>query len=165
MRCENCGCQAPTCYVEFYQNIGALIMRFSKSIKGNLCKSCINEHFVKFTLITAAVGLAGDDLVARDALFLVNNIVYYCLALKLKRVQAKAPVLPSAHPTMSLTPRDESRLEPFRGEIQTRLNSGEDLNRITFSVGPRAGLSAVQVELFIEKMKTSGSSRPRGQLS
>jgi hypothetical protein len=43
--CQSCGVEAPTKYVEFYQNIGALFMRFSKSIKGILCKNCINHCF------------------------------------------------------------------------------------------------------------------------
>jgi hypothetical protein len=30
--CQACGCVAPTKYVEFYQNIGALVMRYHKSV-------------------------------------------------------------------------------------------------------------------------------------
>ena len=35
MICQACGVEAPTKYVEFYQNIGAIFMRFHKSIQGN----------------------------------------------------------------------------------------------------------------------------------
>ena len=57
--CQYCGLEAPTKYVEFYQNIGALVMRFPKSVKGNLCKHCINEVFWKFTLIDLVAGWWG----------------------------------------------------------------------------------------------------------
>ena len=39
--CQSCGIEAPAKYVEFYQNIGALIMLFDKWIKGNMCNRCI----------------------------------------------------------------------------------------------------------------------------
>ena len=43
--CQACGVEAPTKYVEFHQNVGALVMRFHKSYKGHMCKSCIHKYF------------------------------------------------------------------------------------------------------------------------
>lgn len=39
MICQSCGVEAPTKYVAFYQNIGALVMRFTRSAEGRMCKS------------------------------------------------------------------------------------------------------------------------------
>jgi len=50
--CQNCRVEAPTKYVAFYQNIGAFIMRFTESIKDNLCKHCVNEYFWSYTWTT-----------------------------------------------------------------------------------------------------------------
>ena len=56
MICQCCGVEAPTKYVAFYQNIGALVMRFTNSMEGNLCKSCIHSTFWKFTLTNTTLG-------------------------------------------------------------------------------------------------------------
>jgi len=56
MICENCGIEAATKHVEYHQNIGAVIMRFHKSIKGELCKSCVHKYFWKLTLINLFFG-------------------------------------------------------------------------------------------------------------
>jgi hypothetical protein len=50
------GNEAPVKYVEFYQNIGMLIMRQHRSVKGNLCKRCIHGQFWKLTSVTVAIG-------------------------------------------------------------------------------------------------------------
>jgi hypothetical protein len=77
MRCQVCGKEAPTHYVEFYQNIGALILRFGKSIRGNLCKSCINKYFWEFTLVCLFLGWWGVISFILNWFFLGNNIVRY----------------------------------------------------------------------------------------
>jgi hypothetical protein len=84
MNCQTCGTEAPTRYVEFHQNIGALVMRFHKSIKGNMCKSCINSYFWRFTLTTLAVGWLGVISLVLAPIFVINNVVRYlsCLSLK-----------------------------------------------------------------------------------
>jgi hypothetical protein len=57
--CQACGISACTRYVELYQNIGLLVVRFRKSIKGYLCRSCIDAYFWEFTLITLGFGWWG----------------------------------------------------------------------------------------------------------
>jgi hypothetical protein len=39
MICQHCGVEAETKYVSFHQNIGALVVRFSKSIEGRLVQA------------------------------------------------------------------------------------------------------------------------------
>ena len=156
MRCNVCGLHAPTRYVEFYQNIGAFVMRFSKEIKGELCKRCINKTFYEFTFVTMAVGWFGMISMILTPIFIINNIVRFCGTIGMKAGDADADAgPPPAHPTLSLNRDAVARLTPFREELQTRLDNLEALDNITLSIGPRAGVSAAQVELFIEEKMTT----------
>ena|SRR3989344_7957613 len=83
-RCQSCGIWAETKYVEFYQNIGVVVMRFHKSIKGNLCKRCINKYFWPYTLITIGVGWIGVISFLVAPFFVLNNIFRYLTSLGLK---------------------------------------------------------------------------------
>lgn len=152
MRCHVCGCRAPTKYVEFYQNIGAFVMRFSESVKGELCKRCINHHFWKCTLITAAVGWFGLISFCLTPFFIINNIVRFCGTIGMKVPDEDATSSkPDPHPTLSLTPAIVNAITPYNDELRLRLNSGEDKDRICLHVGPRAGVSAIQVEQYIDQ--------------
>lgn len=83
--CQTCGVYAPVKYVEFYQNIGMLFRREQKSIKGNLCKNCINQYFTKFTLTNLFLGWWGTISFFATAFFMVNNIFRYITTLNLKK--------------------------------------------------------------------------------
>ena len=76
--CQACRREAPTRYVEFYQNIGLLLMRYQRSIRGNLCKSCISKHFWELTGLTLVTGWWGLVSFVVNWFFLINNIVRYC---------------------------------------------------------------------------------------
>jgi hypothetical protein len=154
MSCDVCGRRAPTRYVEFYQNIGMLIMRTSKSVKGELCKVCINKHFWEFTLITAVAGWWGMISLFLTPIFLANNVFRFCTTLGMK---PDAPALParaspSEHPTLSLTPDARARLGPFTDEVRERLRAGDDLDEVAGAVARKAGVSAVQAELFAKEL-------------
>src|SRR5262249_52307306 len=86
MICQACGVEAPTKYVAFYQNIGALILRFSKSAQGELCKSCIQKYFWQFTLTNLVLGWWGVISFFVTPFFLLNNIVRYLLCLGMEPV-------------------------------------------------------------------------------
>ena len=75
--CQSCGALAPTKYVEFYQNIGAIILRFHKSIKGKFCKSCINQYFWEYTLFTLLLGWWGAISFFVTPFHILNNVVRY----------------------------------------------------------------------------------------
>ena len=83
-RCQSCGIWAETKYVEFYQNVGAVVMRFHKSIKGDLCKRCINKHFWPFTITTLLVGWLGALSLFIAPFYILNNIFRYLGSLGLK---------------------------------------------------------------------------------
>ena len=54
--CQACRRQAPTRYVEFYQNIGMLVMRSMRAVKGHLCKRCVKRYFWQMTGLTLVTG-------------------------------------------------------------------------------------------------------------
>jgi hypothetical protein len=83
MYCQACGADAPSKYVEFYQNIGALVIRFGKTLRGNLCKGCINKYFWQYTLICLVAGWWGIISFFVNWFCLINNIVRYLGTLSL----------------------------------------------------------------------------------
>lgn len=78
--CQVCGALAPLEYVEFNQNIGMLVTREHKYIKGNFCKNCIKKNFWSFTLVTIAVGWLGVISMIVAPVFILGNIFYYIKA-------------------------------------------------------------------------------------
>ena len=58
-QCQACSRHAPLKQVHFMQNIGLLILRLPKSVKGYLCKRCISKYFWEMTTITFFFGWWG----------------------------------------------------------------------------------------------------------
>src|SRR5262249_9599407 len=145
MICQVCGVEAPTKYVAFYQNIGALIIRFQKSIKGNLCKSCINNSFWSFTLTDLTLGWWGIISLIVTPFFILNNVIRYllCLGLEPAPVGATAP---------KLTDDAVFKLNPYANEIINRLNGGEKLDQIAPSISARAGVTPGQLLLYVSAL-------------
>jgi len=88
--CQACGSQAPTRYVEFHQNIGALVVRFRRSIKGELCKGCIHSNFWSMTMTTLCVGWLGTISIIIAPIMIINNVVRYVPCLGLPKVYSDA---------------------------------------------------------------------------
>lgn len=72
--CQICGSLAPTKQVEFNQNVGYLLARSYSSIKGRLCKNCINKEFKKRTLITLFFGWWGTISFFITPFYLIGNL-------------------------------------------------------------------------------------------
>src|SRR5262245_3723711 len=83
MYCQSCGTRTATKYVSFHQNIGALILRFSRTIQGELCKRCIHNYFWEYTAITLCAGWWGIISFIVTPFFIINNVAYYlsCLGM------------------------------------------------------------------------------------
>ena len=145
MICQACGVEAPTKHVAFYQNIGALIMRFSKHFEGDLCKSCIHKYFWRFTLTNAFLGWWGMISFIVTPFFILNNVGRYVFCLGVR------PVPPGATPP-ELTDEAIGKLQPLTGDIAERLNAGEDLNRVAEDIGARAGVTPGQVVHYIQAL-------------
>ena len=145
MICQSCGVEAPTKYVAFYQNIGALVMRFSKSAEGNLCKSCIHGTFWQFTLTTLVLGWWGLISLIVSPFFILNNVFRYLFCL------AMDPVPPGAVQP-ELTDEVVERLHPLTDELIDQLNQGDDLERVVENIAMKAGVTTGQVAVYVHAL-------------
>ena len=82
-QCQLCGRHAPVKQVSFMQNIGMLVIRFPKSIKGWLCKRCISSCFWRMTTITFFLGWWGIISFFYSLVSIPMNIINYLGALSL----------------------------------------------------------------------------------
>src|SRR5580704_16268081 len=85
MVCKGCGIDAPTKYVEFYQNIGMFFYRQSTEFKGDLCRTCIGKYFQSYTLTTLFLGWWGLISFVVTPFLLLNNVIRYLLAFRLPK--------------------------------------------------------------------------------
>ena len=77
MRCDSCGLEAPTKNVQLHQNVGLLVMRTHQSVRGNLCKPCIDSYFWRYTLGNATLGWWGLISLFMTPVFIVNNLLQF----------------------------------------------------------------------------------------
>ena len=117
-------------------------MRFHKSIKGNLCKDCINEHFWPFTGITLVLGWWGLISFIVTPFMLLNNIGRYVASLGLE-----APPHGARFPKLNESAL--SAIRPFAKEIVDRIGAYEPVDDVAQSVAARAGVTPGQVILFV----------------
>ncbi|WP_254509290.1 hypothetical protein [Anatilimnocola floriformis] len=142
MICQACGVEAPTKYVSFHQNIGALVMRFSKSIEGNLCKSCIHSNFWSMTGTTAVLGWWGTISLIITPFLLLNNIGRYAFCLTM-------PAVPPGAAPPQLTDDVIQRIMPHLNALFERLNQGENLQQLCETTALNSGTSPGQVMLLV----------------
>lgn len=57
--CEACHRVGPLRQAHFTQNIGAIVLRFPRTVSGQLCKLCIDKYFYRFTAVTMLLGWWG----------------------------------------------------------------------------------------------------------
>lgn len=84
--CEVCKQNKPVIYTDFYENVGLLIMRLHKNVKGLLCFDCQKDIFWKFTIKTLVLGWWGIISFIVTPFILLNNIIRYSINyLKFKK--------------------------------------------------------------------------------
>lgn len=154
MICQACGVEAPTKHVSFHQNIGALVMRFSKSMDGRLCKSCIHQHFWSMTTTTFFLGWWGTISFIITPFLLLNNVGRYVFCLGM-------PPVPPGASAPTLTDADVEKIGPYAGDLFQRLNDGEDLQAVATLIAERAGVTAGQVVLFLQAVIRSQAEESR----
>ncbi len=79
-RCQVCGNVRPTALVKFDRNIGMLVLRQVRSIRGNMCKTCLGKKFWEFTGLNLLLGPWGVISLIMTPIFLVTNTVAYVSA-------------------------------------------------------------------------------------
>ena len=142
MICQACGVEAPTKHVAFYRNIGLLVMRFTNSAEGHLCKSCIHKYFWQYTLTDLLLGWWGVISFIITPFLILNNIVRYLLCLGMDPVPpgAKQPVL---------TDEIIDRLKPYTEDLFERIRAGDALEQVVDSIAMRANVTPGQVTLYV----------------
>ena len=68
--CESCHRVASLRQAHFMQNIGVVVLRFPRTVSGQLCKHCIDKFFFRFTGVTMLLGWWG-----------VISFFYSCVAI------------------------------------------------------------------------------------
>jgi len=145
MICQSCGVEAPTKYVAFYQNIGALVVRFSKSVEGELCKSCIHRYFWSFTSMNLLLGWWGTISLIVTPFFVLNNIGRYLTCLTM-------PPVPPDATEPQLTDEAIEKLRPHTGELIDRLNDGGKLKEVAEDIAYLAGVTPGQVVCYVRAL-------------
>jgi len=140
--CQACRIEAPTKYVEFHSNIGMLVMRHHRYVKGNLCKRCIHKNFWKATLVNCTVGPWGTISLIVTPIFILGNTIRYLGAIGMPGVPAGAmqPVV-----TQSVV----DRMQPFHTELIGRLNNREPIEAVATDLSRRAGVTPGQVVMYV----------------
>jgi hypothetical protein len=80
-RYQVCGSVRQTSAVTFHRNIGMLVVRQTRSIQGNVCKTCIGKKFWDFTIKNIVFGPWGVISLVVMPIYLVTNTVSYVSAL------------------------------------------------------------------------------------
>lgn len=136
--CQSCGVEAPCKHTEFHQNIGAFVLRFHRSAKGNLCKNCIHKHFWQMTFINATLGWWGVISFFVTPVFILINVFHYLAALGMD------PVPPGAM-APQVTPDVTNKLGPYYQEIVNRVQGGQNIVPVAQDIAARAGVTPGQV--------------------
>lgn len=152
MICQNCGIEAPTRKVAFYQNIGALVVRFSQGVDGLLCKNCIHRSFWRMTLTTLILGWWGIISLIVTPIFLLNNIFRYLFSLSM-------PPVPEDAVVPQLTDDDRRKIIPHVESLFDRLNEETaDLTEIANEFATRIGVTPGQIVLAIREIATEAQA-------
>lgn len=155
MICQICGREAPTKHVVFYQNIGAVVMRFSRTVDGNLCKSCIHQHFWKFTLTNLTLGWWGMISICVTPFFILNNVFRYVFCLGMQPVPVSA-VRPE------LTNEVVDRISPHTDHLIQSLNRQVPLDQVAADISTRARVTPGQVLLYVRALVEHSKQQNQG---
>jgi len=80
--CRLCRRPGPTRPVVFRQNVGVILLRFTKKVEGSLCRRCIESTFSDTTLTTFFAGWWGVISFFATPFILLSNILEYANATR-----------------------------------------------------------------------------------
>jgi len=93
--CGECGALGPTKRFLFYESVGALVMRFHRSMNADLCKPCGHRFFWNFTGKTMLLGWWGVISFILSPLILINNTIQFARTLSMDAPPVHSSVPPS----------------------------------------------------------------------
>ena len=79
-RCQLCSNMRQTARVKFERNIGMLVLRQTRRLEANLCKSCLESQFWRFQGLNLVLGPWGIISLILTPIYLVTNTVSYASA-------------------------------------------------------------------------------------
>lgn len=94
--CALCKIDAPTKMVSFHQNIGMLVTRQERELKGELCRRCSKSTFLSYTLTTLFLGWWGIISFCVTPFMILGNIFSYVRCLSLPEPTISAMNVPMA---------------------------------------------------------------------
>jgi hypothetical protein len=145
MVCQNCFREAETKKVKIYRNIGAIVLRFPGHIEGNLCKDCINKYFWKYSLICFFLGWWGIISFFTNIYFLINNLVVF--------IQSMQMIYPNSEIIVDTYKEDViKRIDPFIGEIITKLNESGASDELLTDIARKANVKPGHVYIYIQNL-------------
>jgi hypothetical protein len=80
-RCQVCGSMRQTSPVTFHRNVGMLVVRQTRMIQANMCKTCLGKKFWDFTVKNIVFGPWGVISLIVTPIYLITNTVNYFSAL------------------------------------------------------------------------------------
>jgi hypothetical protein len=84
-RCQVCGSMRQTAPVTFNRNIGMIVLRQTRSISGNMCKTCLGKNYWQFMGLNLLLGPWGMiSLIITPIYFVTNTVSYFSAAKKLR---------------------------------------------------------------------------------
>lgn len=140
--CDYCYVEAPTRRITFHQVIGAVFIFIHRRLQGNLCKSCINNHFWEFTLTSMFLGLFSPPSLIWMIYCVPANIIRYIRARDLKPVPKEAVIL-------DLSDDIIKKLIPFKDEIFQRLENQEDSWLVAKKIADKVGIRLGHVIIYL----------------
>ncbi len=76
-RCQVCGTMRQTSLVKFHHNIGMIVLRQTRSIEGNMCKTCMRSKYWEYMGKNLLLGPWGIISVIVTPIYMVTNTVTY----------------------------------------------------------------------------------------
>ena len=78
--CQLCRSMRQTAHVKFARNIGMLVLRQTRRLEANLCKTCARKEFWNFQGMNLLLGPWGVISLIITPIYLVTNTVNYVAA-------------------------------------------------------------------------------------
>ena len=79
-QCQLCRSMRQTAHVKFERNIGMLVLRQTRRLEANLCKTCVGKEFWNFQGMNLLLGPWGVISLIITPIYLVTNTVSYVAA-------------------------------------------------------------------------------------
>ena len=79
-RCQLCGSMRQTARVKFERNIGMLVLRQTRRLEAQMCKTCVDKQFWDFQAKNLLFGPWGMISLILTPVYLVANTVAYTSA-------------------------------------------------------------------------------------